>query len=86
MSKVINFLGGVVFVALFFGVAYLADQDMQAASKLDAIDAQIQAAETSMQRAARDLCTSELGPGAQVLWTRDGDLVCRPAVVTADAN
>lgn len=28
---------------------------------------------------AQVLCDSELGPGTQVLWTREGDLVCRPA-------
>ena len=83
MSKVINFLGGVVFVALFFGVAYLADQDMQDAAKLDAIDAQLLAAENRMQRAAQALCVAELGPGTVALWTRDGDLVCRPAELTA---
>lgn len=28
---------------------------------------------------AQVLCDAELGPGTQVLWTRKGDLVCRPA-------
>lgn len=86
MKALVNFIGATVLVALFFGVAYLADQDLQAASKLDAIDAQAQAAEHRLQRAARALCVSEVGPGAQALWTRDGDLVCRPALVTADAT
>ena len=83
MTHIINFIGGAVFVALFFGVAYLADRDMQDAAKLDAIDAQMLAAETRMQRAARALCVAELGPGTVALWTREGDLVCRPAEVVA---
>lgn len=28
---------------------------------------------------AQRICTAEAGRGAQVLWTHDGDLVCRPA-------
>lgn len=28
---------------------------------------------------AQALCDSELGPGTQVIWTREGDLVCWPA-------
>jgi hypothetical protein len=40
-------------------------------------------AEQRLSRSAHELCTSELGPGAQVLWTLEGDLVCRPATLTA---
>lgn len=32
---------------------------------------------------AKVLCESELGPGTEVLWTHDGDLVCRPAATQA---
>ena len=39
-----------------------------------------------LQRAAAQLCQAEAGPGAQVLWTADGDLVCRPAVLTAQMD
>lgn len=35
------------------------------------------------ERDDRELCTAELGPGAQVLRTHQGDLVCRPAELTA---
>lgn len=35
-------------------------------------------AEARLQRAAQDLCLQEAGPGAAVLWTTDGALVCRP--------
>ncbi|PZO17658.1 MAG: hypothetical protein DCF26_09525 [Burkholderiales bacterium] len=32
------------------------------------------------------LCQAELGPGTRVLWTVNGDLVCRPAVLTAQGG
>lgn len=83
MTHFINFIGGALVVAMFFVVAYLADRDMQDAAKLDAVDAQMLAAESRMQRAARALCVAELGPGSVALWTREGDLVCRPAEMTA---
>jgi len=35
---------------------------------------------------ALQLCVAEMGPGTQVLWTADGDLVCRPAVHTAQGG
>jgi len=81
-----NTLASIVALVLFFGVLHLADRDATAASKLDALDAQAQAAEHRLQRAARALCASEAGPGAQALWTQDGDLVCRPATLTAEAH
>lgn len=31
-----------------------------------------------IQRTAEAVCLAEAGPGAQVLWTHQGDLVCRP--------
>ena len=83
MTHIINFIGGALVVALFFGVIHMADRDMQDAAKLGAVDAQMLAAESRMQRAARALCVSEMGPGTVALWTRDGDLVCRPADVVA---
>ena len=36
--------------------------------------------------AAKALCEAELGPGTRVLWTTDGDLVCRPAQVVAEGG
>ena len=86
MSHLINTAAAALFAALFFGVAYLADRDLQDGAKLDAIDAQLLAAEHRAQRAARALCIAELGPGATALWTQDGDLVCRPALLTAQAR
>ena len=83
MTHIINFINGALVVALFFVVIHLADQDMQNAAKLDAVDAQMLAAENRIQRAAQALCVAELGPGTVALWTREGDLVCRPAELVA---
>ena len=35
---------------------------------------------------ALQICQAELGPGTRVLWTVDGDMVCRPAVLTAQGG
>ena len=35
---------------------------------------------------ALKICTSEMGPGTRVLWTVDGDLVCRPSVLSAQGG
>lgn len=53
-------------------VAQVAEQAEQAAEL-----------EQRMHRAAQALCQAEAGTGAQALWTHDGDLVCRPALITA---
>lgn len=70
-------------VACFFTIVHLANLDTDHASRMTAINADLDAAEARQQRAAAQLCQAEAGPGAQVLWTQDGDLVCRPAVMTA---
>lgn len=74
----VNWLGATVLVGIFFGLVYLAEQDMDRAAKLDALDAQVLAQEGRMQRAARALCRAELGLGAVPVWTPDGALMCRP--------
>lgn len=81
-----NYLLAPVVVALFFGVIHLAERDAGHASRMAAINADLDAADARLQRAATQLCQAEAGPGAQVLWTQDGDLVCRPAVLTAQAE
>ena len=81
-----NYLLAPFVVALFFGVIHLAERDTSHASRMAAINAELDAADARLQRAATQLCQAEAGPGAQVLWTQDGDLVCRPAVVTAQAE
>lgn len=50
----------------------------------DAVTALADAERTTKRDAfARRVCTAELGPGTQVLWTVEGDLVCRPAPIVA---
>lgn len=81
-----NYLLAPIVVALFFGVIHLAERDTSPASRMAAINADLDAADARLQRAAAQLCQAEDGPGAQVLWTQDGDLVCRPAVLTAQVD
>lgn len=76
-------LMGLLAVAMFFGVIHLAERDADFSSRMAQVNAELDAAEASLQRAAAQLCRAEVGPGAEVLWTQDGDLVCRPARMTA---
>lgn len=82
-TTALNWLGAVVFAAVMFAVIHQAEQDNALATRAATVNAQMDAADARMQRAAAALCTAELGPGAQVLWTSEGHLVCRPAVLTA---
>ena len=77
---------GMLAVAAFFTVIHLANRDAAHANRMAAINAELDAADARLQRAATQLCQAEAGPGAQVLWTQDGDLVCRPAVLTAQVD
>lgn len=85
-----NWLAGALAVAALFAVLQLAGRaDAQAedmASRAAAMRAQLANNDARLQRAAAALCRAELGLGAQALWTREGDLVCRPAVVVAGAE
>lgn len=76
----------VLAVAAFFTLIHFAERDADDASRIERINAELDAADARLQRAAESLCHAELGPGAQVLWTHDGDLVCRPAVVVAEVE
>lgn len=80
----VNWLGATVLVAIFFGLVYLAEQDMQDAAKLSALDIRVMQSESRMQRAARALCAAELGLGATPAWTSDGLLICKPRPETAE--
>jgi hypothetical protein len=82
-TVLVNTLAAIAALVVFFGVIHLAERDATAAAKLDALDAQAMNAEHRLQRAARALCIAEAGPGSQARWTPQGDLVCRPAEVTA---
>lgn len=77
---------GMLAVTAFFTLIHLAERDTSTASRMAAINAELDAADARLQRAAAQLCQAEAGPGAQVLWTADGDLVCRPAVLTAQVD
>lgn len=82
-ATALNCLGAVVFAATFFAIHHHAEQADDIGQRAAAVNAQMDAADARLQRAAAALCKAELGPGAQVLWTSEGDLVCRPAVLTA---
>lgn len=81
-----NWLAGALFAAVFFTLHHQTEQADQLAERAAIVNAEMDATSARMDRAAADLCRAELGPGAQVLWTADGDLVCRPAVMTASAE
>lgn len=72
--------------ALFFAVLHLAERDSRHAERMAQANAELAATDARMERAAALLCQAEAGPGAQVLWTQDGDLVCRPAMMTAEVQ
>lgn len=77
---------GLLAAGTFFGVLHLAEREVDINSRMAQINAELDAADERLQRAAHALCQAEAGPGAKVLWTSDGDLVCRPAVITAEVT
>ena len=76
-------LSAALFAAVFFAVIHEAEKADDIGQRAAALNAEMDDTEALMQRAAAALCRAELWPGAQVLWTWEGDLVCRPAVMTA---
>lgn len=84
-----NWLAGVLASALFLILCARLDAHPHEAQ--DVADATTEAVTQSDIEAKRDalalqICTTELGPGTQAIWTVDGDLVCRPAVLTAQGG
>lgn len=79
-----NWLAGIFAAALLLMVWHLAEQDADTAQRMRTLSEQTHAADQRLQQAAADVCTAAMGPGTQALWTADGDLVCRPAVLTAE--
>ena len=69
----------VLFAVVFFWITSQLDQQDEHTARMQRINADMREVEKRMDKAAHDLCRSELGPNAQVLWTRDGELVCRPS-------
>ena len=82
MNSYTRFIGptitAVLFAVVFFWITSQLDQQDEHDARMQDIDAAMRAMDARMDKAARELCRSELGQGAQVLWTREGDLVCRP--------
>ena len=76
-------LSAALFSTVFFVVIHEAEKADHIGQRAAALNAEMDATDARMQRAAAALCRAELGPGTQVLWTMEGDLVCRPAVMTA---
>lgn len=65
--------------ALFLAAQLLDEPDLSQALADDAAHAaQLESLDRRIQRTAEAVCLAEAGPGAQVLWTHQGDLVCRP--------
>lgn len=79
---VTNWVLGALFCALLLAAQLLDQHDEEQAVADAARDVEM-AAEIP---AATALCEAELGPGTLVLWTTDGDLVCRPTQVVADGG
>jgi hypothetical protein len=82
VSTARNWIAGVLTSALL--LALCAAVDDQPTESQDVADDAASAWMDSDNRGKRDamaqvLCDSELGAGTHVLWTREGDLVCRPA-------
>jgi type II secretory pathway component PulM len=72
-------LSAVLFAVVFFWIIDQISAQDEHDARMQRINAGMRAMDARMDKAARELCRSELGPGAQVLWTREGDLVCRPS-------
>lgn len=82
MSKrtITNWGLGILACAVFLSAQLLDQRDEEQATADAARDVEALAE----MPAAQALCEAELGPGTRVLWTTDGDLVCRPAQVFAE--
>lgn len=78
--------GITVALALLILGAHL-DGNAEQATADSALDARADGLRSANRDAvAMQLCTDELGPGTRVLWTPDGDLVCRPFSLPIASN
>lgn len=84
---VTNWALGALACALLLAAQMLDQPDEQQAMADDAQMA-LAAANTEREaaRAAKRVCEAAAGPGAKVLWTTEGDLVCRPARLVAEGG
>jgi type II secretory pathway component PulM len=84
MNRYTRFIGqtiaAVLFAVVFFWIIDQMTQQDEHTARMQRINAEMRAMDARMDKAAREICRSELGQGAQVLWTREGELVCRPGV------
>lgn len=84
-----NWIAGVLASALFLLLCARIDatpheaQDVASAATDAVTMADLEARRDAL---ALEICTAELGPGTRVIWTVDGDLVCRPAALTAQGG
>ncbi|MDZ4282791.1 MAG: hypothetical protein U1C04_18755 [Hydrogenophaga sp.] len=77
-----NWLIGALACVLFLLLGSVLDsQPTEAQDVADDAEAALSWADLEVRRdaLAKQICEAELGPGTTVLWTGDGDLVCRPA-------
>lgn len=84
MSTADNWIMSGAAAAIFFAAISTGGND----DAQDAADDASDAVTAAQLRAAIDieaqrLCAAEVGHGATVLWTHQGDLVCRPATQVA---
>lgn len=87
MSARHNWLAGLLASAVFLVLGARFDtHPYEAQDVADATTEAVTMADLESRRdaLAMQLCVAELGPGTRALWTVDGDLVCRPAIHTAD--
>jgi hypothetical protein len=82
MNRYTRFIGptlsAILFAVVFFWIIDQMTQQDEHDARMQRINAEMREVEKRMDKAALDLCRSEIGQNAQVLWTREGELVCRP--------
>lgn len=72
----INWLGGTLFVALFFTMLHIASLDQERLAIQDALDARA-ASESRLMRAARSVCADAYpGRATEPVFELDGSLRC----------
>lgn len=84
-----NWPAGLLACAAMFALHFLVDdQPTEAQDVADNVTLAQQRAviEAGINELALQICNAELGPGTRVVWTVDGDLVCRPAMQTAQGG
>lgn len=84
-----NWPAGVVACAVLFALLALVDDqptEAQAVAEDVTVAHKRARIQSDMDALAQRICNAELGPGTRVVWTVDGDLVCRPGTHTAEGS